>query len=54
VGDQQYIYAGVFIALVAGICLPIYYYRDRIIQRVRRKHREYRERKRLDRQQHPS
>jgi uncharacterized membrane protein YdjX (TVP38/TMEM64 family) len=54
VADQQYIYAGVFIALVAAVCLPIYYYRDRIILRIRRKRRQYLERKRLDRPQFPS
>jgi|SRR5687767_8159810 len=48
VGDQQYIYAAVFIALVAAICLPVYYYRNRIIARFRRKRREYLDRKRLD------
>lgn len=36
VGEQQYIYAAVFIALVTAVCLPLYYYRDRIIQRFRR------------------
>jgi hypothetical protein len=54
VGDQQYINAGVFIALVAAICLPIYYYRNRIIQRFRRRRREYLARKGLDRLQPPS
>ena len=54
VADQQYIYAGVFIALVAAVCLPIYYYRDRIIQRLRRRRREYMSRKGLDRPQSPS
>jgi uncharacterized membrane protein YdjX (TVP38/TMEM64 family) len=54
VGEQQYIYALVFISIVAAICLPIYYYRDRIIQRVRRRRREYLARKGLDRLQPPS
>jgi uncharacterized membrane protein YdjX (TVP38/TMEM64 family) len=54
VGDQQYIYAGVFIAIVAAICLPIYYYRERIIQRFRRRRREYVDRKGLDRSHPPS
>jgi uncharacterized membrane protein YdjX (TVP38/TMEM64 family) len=54
VGEQQYIYAAVFIALVAAVCLPIYYYRHRIIERLRRKRREYQERKRLDRQHESS
>jgi uncharacterized membrane protein YdjX (TVP38/TMEM64 family) len=39
VGEQQYITAAIFIALVAAICLPIYYYRDRIIRRFTRKPR---------------
>jgi uncharacterized membrane protein YdjX (TVP38/TMEM64 family) len=54
VGDQQYIYAAVFIAIVAAICLPIFYYRNRIIQRFRRRRREYLARKGLDRLQPPS
>jgi len=33
VGDQQYLYAIAFFALVVAVCLPIYYYRDRIIKR---------------------
>jgi len=37
VGEQQYIYAIVFIALVTGACLPLYYYRERILGRFRRK-----------------
>jgi hypothetical protein len=37
VGDQQYIYALAFIALVAGACLPLYYYRERILARLRGK-----------------
>ena len=37
VGEQQYIYALAFIALVAGVCLPLYYYRDRILARLRSK-----------------
>jgi uncharacterized membrane protein YdjX (TVP38/TMEM64 family) len=39
VGEQQYVYAGVFIALVMGACLPLYYYRDRIVRRFHRKPR---------------
>jgi uncharacterized membrane protein YdjX (TVP38/TMEM64 family) len=35
VGDQQYIYALAFIAMVAAVCLPLYYYRDRILARLR-------------------
>ena len=37
VGEQQYIYAIVFIAVVAGACLPLYYYRERILGRFRTK-----------------
>ena len=33
VAEQQYIYAAAFIALIMAICLPVYYYRDRIIKR---------------------
>jgi len=33
VAEQQYIYAAGFIAIIMAICLPIYYYRDRIIKR---------------------
>jgi uncharacterized membrane protein YdjX (TVP38/TMEM64 family) len=39
VGDQQYVWAAIFIALVTAVCLPIYYYRDRIIRRFRGKPR---------------
>jgi uncharacterized membrane protein YdjX (TVP38/TMEM64 family) len=35
VGEQQYIYAIAFIAIIAAICLPLYYYRDRILTRLR-------------------
>jgi uncharacterized membrane protein YdjX (TVP38/TMEM64 family) len=35
VGEQHYIWALVFIALMAAICLPIYYYRDRILAGLR-------------------
>src|SRR5882672_2824315 len=37
VGDQQYIYALLFIALVTAICLPLYHYRERILSRFRRR-----------------
>ena len=33
VAEQQYVYAAVFIATITAICIPIYYYRDRIIKR---------------------
>jgi uncharacterized membrane protein YdjX (TVP38/TMEM64 family) len=36
VGEQQYLYAIAFFALVVAACLPIYYYRDRIIARFHR------------------
>jgi uncharacterized membrane protein YdjX (TVP38/TMEM64 family) len=41
VGDRQYIYALVFIAIIAALCLPIYYYRDRIVKRFQRKRQEF-------------
>jgi len=37
VAEQQYVYAAVFIALIMAACLPIYYYRDRIIKHLHRK-----------------
>ncbi len=33
VAEQQYIYAIAFLALVMALCLPFYYYRERIIRR---------------------
>jgi len=33
VAEQQYIYAIAFLAIVLALCLPLYYYRDRIIKR---------------------
>jgi uncharacterized membrane protein YdjX (TVP38/TMEM64 family) len=33
VGDHQYLYAVAFIAAVCAVCLPIFYYRNRIIAR---------------------
>ncbi len=33
VGEQQYIYALVFIAVATGACLPLYYHRERILRR---------------------
>ncbi|MBI2218230.1 MAG: TVP38/TMEM64 family protein [Candidatus Rokubacteria bacterium] len=36
VAEQQYIYAIAFIAVIAAVCLPLYYYRERIIRRCRR------------------
>jgi uncharacterized membrane protein YdjX (TVP38/TMEM64 family) len=37
VAEQQYIYAVAFVAVIAALCLPVYYYRDRIIGLVSRK-----------------
>ncbi len=37
VGEHQYVWALVFIALVAAVCLPLYYYRDRLVARFHRK-----------------
>jgi uncharacterized membrane protein YdjX (TVP38/TMEM64 family) len=36
VAEQQYVYAAIFIAVITALCLPIYYYRDRIIKRFHR------------------
>jgi uncharacterized membrane protein YdjX (TVP38/TMEM64 family) len=35
VGEQQYLYAIAFIAIIAALCLPLYYYRERILGRFR-------------------
>ena len=37
VAEQQYIYAAAFLAAVLAICLPLYYYRERILRRFHRK-----------------
>jgi uncharacterized membrane protein YdjX (TVP38/TMEM64 family) len=37
VAEQQYIYAVAFLAIVLAICLPVYYYRERILRRFQRK-----------------
>jgi uncharacterized membrane protein YdjX (TVP38/TMEM64 family) len=37
VAEHRYIYAIAFIAIVAALCLPLYYYRHRIIRRFHRK-----------------
>jgi uncharacterized membrane protein YdjX (TVP38/TMEM64 family) len=37
VGEQRYLYAILFIALVTAVCLPLYYYRERIVRRFHRK-----------------
>ena len=34
VGEQQYLYAAAFIAAITAVCLPVYYYRDRIIRHL--------------------
>ncbi len=39
VAEQRYIYAIAFIAIITALCLPLYYYRDRILQRFRLKGR---------------
>jgi uncharacterized membrane protein YdjX (TVP38/TMEM64 family) len=39
VGEHQYVYAAVFIALVTAVCLPLYYYRHQIVARFHRKRR---------------
>jgi hypothetical protein len=33
VAEQQYVYAAIFIAAITAVCLPVYYYRHRIIKR---------------------
>jgi uncharacterized membrane protein YdjX (TVP38/TMEM64 family) len=33
VAEQQYVFAAIFIAAIIAICIPVYYYRDRIIKR---------------------
>ena len=40
VADQQIIYAIVFIAVIAALCLPLYYYRDRIVKRFSKRPRD--------------
>jgi uncharacterized membrane protein YdjX (TVP38/TMEM64 family) len=37
VGEHQYIYALALVAAVVAVCLPVYYYRDRIIALARRR-----------------
>jgi len=37
VAEQQYIYAAAFIACIMAICLPFYYYRNRILKKLRGK-----------------
>ena len=45
VAEQQYVYAVVFLAIVLALCLPLYYYRDRLIGRL---HKPRRRRKRQE------
>jgi uncharacterized membrane protein YdjX (TVP38/TMEM64 family) len=40
VGDHQYLYAIAFIAAVCAVCLPIFYYRQRIIARFHKPSRQ--------------
>jgi uncharacterized membrane protein YdjX (TVP38/TMEM64 family) len=44
VGEQQYLYAIAFIALVCALCLPLWYYRERIIKRFHKTSPQGRER----------
>ena len=37
VAEHQYIYAVAFLAAVLAVCLPLYYYRERIVRRFHRK-----------------
>lgn len=39
VAEQQYIYALAFLAVVLALCLPLYYYRDRLIRRFHKPRR---------------
>ena len=39
VAEQQYIYSIAFLAIVVALCLPLYYYRDRIVRRFGGKRR---------------
>ena len=38
VAEQQYVYAVAFIAIIAAICLPFFYYRERIVAGMHRWH----------------
>jgi uncharacterized membrane protein YdjX (TVP38/TMEM64 family) len=37
VAEQRYIYAAAFFACIMAMCLPLYYYRDRIVKKLHRK-----------------
>lgn len=47
VADRQYILAIAFIAIIAALCLPLLYYRERILRTLQR--RLHRKKERLDR-----
>jgi uncharacterized membrane protein YdjX (TVP38/TMEM64 family) len=51
VGEQQYVWALVFIAGIAAICLPIYYYRDRLLAYLRARRRQRTEKRLTERRQ---
>jgi len=37
VAEQQYIYAIAFMAIVLALCLPVYYYRERLVRRFHKR-----------------
>lgn len=37
VAEQRYVYAVVFIAIIAAVCLPLFYYRERILAGMHRR-----------------
>jgi uncharacterized membrane protein YdjX (TVP38/TMEM64 family) len=43
VADHQYLYVAAFVALIAAFCLPLFYYRDRILRRLQARLREKKE-----------
>jgi uncharacterized membrane protein YdjX (TVP38/TMEM64 family) len=47
VGEHQYVYALLFIAGIAGLVLPLFYYRERILRRLQRRSPD--KKRRLDR-----
>lgn len=44
VAERQYLYAVAFFALIVAVCLPLYYYRDRILRRITDKRGPFRRR----------
>ena len=42
VAEQQYIYAIAFMAIVLALCLPVYYYRERLVRRFHKPRRRAR------------